>query len=71
MQHVNFSTQVFGNTLDLVITQEVNGNEILTCEPGENVFDHCANKVITNVKKENITSKSVTFRNFKTLMSQH
>ena len=64
-QHVNFSTHVGGNTLDLVITEATNGIEVLSYEPGPFLSDHCAVKIVTNVKKENITSKMVKFRNFK------
>ena len=62
-QHVTFSTHVAGNSLDLVITEVVNGVEVLYCESGAYVSDHCAVKVKTNVQTENIISKSVTFRN--------
>ena len=55
-QHVTFSTHVAGNSLDLVITEVVNGVELLSCESGAYVSDHCAVKVKINVQKENIIS---------------
>lgn len=66
-QHVDFSTHIGGNSLDLVISEASNGVNIISCEPNSFVSDHCAVKIITNVKKENIISKSVTFRNFKNM----
>jgi hypothetical protein len=63
-QHVNFSTHIGGNFLDLVITEVTNGINIQSCEPGPFFFDHCAVKVVTKVEKEIIklfhteTSKS-------------
>jgi hypothetical protein len=65
VQHVNFPTHVHGQSLDLVITEVANGIDILSCEPSLFLSDHCAVKVITKVRKENIVSKSVVFRNFK------
>ena len=64
-QHVTFPTHVYGHSLDLVITEVANGVELLSCEPGPFISDHCAIKVVTKVKKENIISKTVVFRNFK------
>lgn len=67
IQHVDFSTHKDGNTLDLVLTEEVNGVDVLSCQPGPFLSDHCAVKIETNVKKETITSKTVTFRDFKNM----
>ena len=64
-QHVNFSTHTAGNCLDLVITESTNGVCVLKCEQGHFLSDHCAVHVVINVKKENITSKTVQFRNGK------
>ena len=64
-QNVNFSTHTGGNSLDLVITEVANGVEVHSCQPGPFVSDHCVVKVVTNVKKENVVSKTVAFRNFK------
>ena len=47
------------------MTEIVGGVKVLLCEPGTFVSDHCAVKIITNVKKEKITSQTITFRNFK------
>ena len=64
-QHVNFSIHTGGNSLDLVITEVANCVEVHSCEPGPFVSDHCVVKVVTNVKKENVVSKTVAFRNVK------
>ena len=64
-QHVHFPTQVFGQSLDLVITEVANGVELISCEPGPFLSDHRVVRVITKVNKENIISKSITYRNFK------
>lgn len=66
-QHVNVSTHIGGNCLDLVITEATNGVAVLRCEQGPFLSDHCVVKVVINVKKENITSKTVQFRNMKSL----
>jgi hypothetical protein len=65
LQHVDFPTHVHGHSLDLVITELANGVDLLSCEPGPFLSDHCAVKVVTRVKKENIVSKSISFRHFK------
>ena len=64
-QHVNFSTHVNGNCLDLVITEAIHGVEVLKCDPGPFISDHCVIKVTINVKKENIISQTRSFRNYK------
>ena len=64
-QHVNFSTQVNGNCLDLVITEATHGVELLKCEPRPFISDHRVIKVTINVKKENIISQTRSFRNYK------
>ncbi|XP_060556715.1 uncharacterized protein LOC132717301 [Ruditapes philippinarum] len=66
-QHVNFSTHTAGNCLDLVITESINGVCVLKCKQGPFLSDHCAVHVVINVKKENITSKTVQFRNWKSI----
>ena len=48
-----------------MITEVANGVALLPCEPGPFISDQCAIKVVTKVKKENIISKTVVFRNFK------
>ena len=60
--HVNFPTHVHGHSRDLVITEVANGIDILSCPF---LSDHCAVKIVTEVRKENIVSKYVVFRNFK------
>jgi hypothetical protein len=66
-QHVDFPTHIEGQSLDLVITELANGIELLSCEPGSFLSDHCVVKCVTKIKKENIVSKSVSFRDFKNM----
>ena len=65
VQHVDFGTHVAGNTLDLVITEAANGVDVLSCTPGTYFSDHCSVKIVTNIKKETITCKRVSYRNLK------
>ncbi|KAK3101096.1 hypothetical protein FSP39_000910 [Pinctada imbricata] len=69
-QHVNFSTHTGGNILDLVITESVRGVELLSCQQGPFISDHCVIKIVTNVPKENIKSETVISRNFKDMDKQ-
>ena len=48
-----------------MITELSNGIDLLLCEPGPFLSDRCAVRVVTKVKKENIVSKSISYRNFK------
>jgi len=65
VQHVNFSTHVAGNSLDLVLTEAGNRVDVLSCEPGNFVSDHCSVKIVTKVEKESVSSKTISFRDFK------
>lgn len=69
-QHVSFCTHIAGNSLDLVITEATNGVNVISCEPGHFVSDHCSAKVVIVVDKETISSKSLTFRDFKNVDSE-
>lgn len=66
-QHVDFSTHIGGNVLDLVITEQENGVKIKSCEQGPFLSDHCVVKIVTEIKKENIKSETVSFRNYKNI----
>ena len=65
VQHVDLPTHTKGQSLDLVIIEAANGVNIFSWQSGPFISDHCAVKVVTTVKKENIVSKSVVFQNFK------
>ncbi|CAG2229999.1 unnamed protein product [Mytilus edulis] len=71
IQHVDFPTHIHGRSLDLVITEFTNGVDLVSCEAGPFLSDHCAVKVTTRVQKENIVSKSISFRNFKNMNKQN
>ena len=63
-QHVNFPTHHSGHTLDLVITEHHNmSSQIVQCESGKFLSDHCAVVCVLNIKKEDIISETKTFRN--------
>ena len=62
---MNFSTHVAGNSLDLVVTEAENGVDVRSCEPGNFVSDFCLVKIVTKVEKESVSSKTISFRNFK------
>lgn len=64
--HVDFQTHIYGQSLDLVITEWRRSS----CEPGPFLSDHSAVKVVTKVKKENNVSKYISFRNFKNMQDQ-
>jgi hypothetical protein len=49
----------------MVITVAYNGVEVLLCEPGTLVSDHCVVKVTLNVKNENILSKIFKTRSWR------
>lgn len=66
-QHVDFSTHVGGHSLDLVITESVNGVTVQLCEPGPFIPDHCAVKTILSITKESVVSKTVISRNYKVI----
>ena len=58
-QHVNFSTQTSGNTLDLVFTELFNGLKIQKCTQDDFISDHCIVKCNLNVKRPEITRKVI------------
>lgn len=66
-QYVDFSTHTGGHSLDLDITESVNGVNIQSCEPGPFISDHCVVKTVLNIKKESVVSKTAVPRNYKTL----
>ena len=50
-QHINFSTQRIGNTLDLVLTESSEPFKIETILPGKYISDHCTVNCIISLKK--------------------
>ena len=60
-QHVNFSTHLSGNTLDLVFTEQFNGLKIQKCTQDDFILDHCIVKCNLNVKRPDITRKVISY----------
>ena len=53
------------NTLDIVATEIAGSVNIITCQPGQFFSDHCSIECTTNIKREDITRKTVSFRKVK------
>ena len=69
-QHVNFDTQKKGNTLNLVLTESYSGIIIKSCTQGSFLSDHCVVLCQIFIEREDIETKSVTYRNLKDLDQQ-
>ena len=66
-QHVKEPTHKAGNILDQIYT-EIGGNvKLHKCENKDYISDHCLIHSVINVPKENITSKTITFRKYKNI----
>ena len=56
-QHVNFTTHVEGNILDLVYTKMVSAVKITSCKQGPFFSDHCLILCETTIEKQAVTKK--------------
>ena len=63
--HNNFPIHRHGNTLDILATEIASSLNITTCRPVPFLSDHCSIECTTNIIKENITRKTVSFRKIK------
>ena len=63
--HDNFPTHRHGNTLDILATEIASSLNITTCQPGPFLSDHCSIECTTNIIREDITRKTVSFRKIK------
>jgi exonuclease III len=61
-QHVNFATQRYGNTLDLIFSETNQQIELHQCLPGPFITDHCAVNIVTSIKKDSIYRKDINYR---------
>ena len=62
--NINFATSISGNTLDLVISRNVDNLSNYYSEPGNFISDHCFVTLILDIVKDNETeTKEITSRN--------
>ena len=54
-----------GNTLDILTTEIASSLNIIMCQPGPFISDHCSIECTTDIIRENITRKTVLFRKIK------
>ena len=59
--HNNFPTHRLGNTLDILATNITSSLNIITCQPGLFLSDHCSVECTTDIRRKNITRKTVSF----------
>ena len=64
-QYINFDTHWKGNTLDLLFTESYSRIIIKNCTQGSFLSNHCVVLCQTSIKREDIETKSVTYRNLK------
>ena len=60
--NVNFATCLSGNTLDLIITRDVDNISCYHSEPGHFISDHCFVTVVLNIKQIFAETKVIKFR---------
>ena len=58
----NFPTYRHGNTLDILKTEIASSLNIITCQSGPFISDHCRIEFTTKIRREDITRKMVLFR---------
>ena len=68
--HNKFPTHRHGNTLDILATEIASSLNITTCQPGPFLSDHCSIECTTNIIREDITKKTVSFRKIKDINIQ-
>ena len=68
--HNNFPTHRHGNTLDIIATEIASSLNITTCQPGPFLSDHCSIECTTNIIREDIIRKTVSFRKIKDINTQ-
>ena len=70
-QHVNFSTHISGNTLDLVFTELFNELKIQKCTQDDFISDHCIVKCNLNVNRPDIIRKVISYHKLKDINIQN
>ena len=64
-QYVNFPTHKSGNTLDLIINDELSRMKPIYIRPGQFLSDHSTISVLFNIKKDALRIKNITYRKIK------
>ena len=63
---ISYFTRVLrGNTLDIPATEIASSLNITTCQAGPFLSDHCSIECTANIIREDITRKTVSFREIK------
>ena len=60
--HNNFPMHRHVNTLDILPTEIASSLNIITCQPGPFLSDHCNIECTTDIIRKDITRKTVSFR---------
>ena len=68
--HNNFPMHRHGNTLDILATEIASSLNIITCQPGPFLSDQISIECIIEIKREDITIKTVLFRKIKHIGTQ-
>ena len=68
--HNNFPMHRHENTLDILATEIASSLNITTCQPGPFLSDHCSIECTTDIIREDITRKIVSFRKIKDIVTQ-
>ena len=66
----NFPTHRHGNTPHILATEIASSLNITTCQPGPFLSDHCSIECTSNIIREDITRKTVSFRKIKDIATQ-
>ena len=68
--HNNFPSHRHGHTLDIIATEIASSLNITTCQPGPFLSGHCSIECTTNIIREDIIRKKVSFRKIKDVNAQ-
>ena len=60
-----------GNTLDILATEIASSLNIITRQPGPFLSDHCCLECTTDIIREDVTRKTVSFRKIKDIDTQN
>ena len=69
--HNNYPTHRHGNTLDIIATEIASSLNITTCQPGPFLLDDCSIECTTNIIREDIIRKTVSFRKINDINAQN
>ena len=66
----NFPAHRHGNTLDILAAEIANCLYIITCQPGPFLTDHCSIDCTTDIRRKDITRKTISFRKIRDIDTQ-